>query len=111
MERETGIEPAIFSLGRWLKIENKEHSEFRHLFQAIEFTGNSQVFATRLLMEFTGRWAILRNTQDFSVASGPSMVTRRFSFIPESILATSAFSVLDPPSSAGNIPRTGGRIR
>jgi hypothetical protein len=55
MERETGIEPATFSLGKWLKIENKEHSEFRHLFQAIEFTGNSQVFATRLLMEF--KWS------------------------------------------------------
>jgi hypothetical protein len=25
MERETGIEPATFSLGRWLEIENKEH--------------------------------------------------------------------------------------
>jgi hypothetical protein len=57
LERETGIEPATFSLGRWLKIENKEHSEFRHLFQAIEFTGNSQVSATRLLMEF--KWSSL----------------------------------------------------
>jgi hypothetical protein len=44
-------------LGRWLKIENKEHSEFRHLFQAIEFTGNSQVSAAQLLMEFTGTLA------------------------------------------------------
>jgi hypothetical protein len=52
LERETGIEPATFSLGRWLKIENKEHSEFRHLFQAIEFRGNSQVSATRLLERF-----------------------------------------------------------
>ena len=57
MERETGIEPATFSLGKWLQIENKEHSEFRHLFQAIEFTGNSQVFTTRLLMEF--KWSSL----------------------------------------------------
>jgi len=57
MERETGIEPATFSLGKWLKIDNKEHSEFRHLFQAIEFTGNSQVFETRLLMEF--KWSSL----------------------------------------------------
>jgi len=55
LERETGIEPVTFSLGRWLKIENKEHSEFRHLFQAIEFTGNSQVSETRLLMEF--KWS------------------------------------------------------
>jgi hypothetical protein len=45
LERETGIEPATFSLGRWLKIENKEHSEFRHLFQAIEFRQNSQFSA------------------------------------------------------------------
>jgi hypothetical protein len=48
-----GIDPAqTFGLGIRLKIESKEHSEFRHLFQAIEFTGNSQVSATRLLMEF-----------------------------------------------------------
>jgi hypothetical protein len=26
MERETGIEPATFSLGNWLSIENNEHS-------------------------------------------------------------------------------------
>ena len=57
LERETGIEPATFSLGKRLQIENKEHSEFRHLFQAIEFTGNSQVFTTRLLMEF--KWSSL----------------------------------------------------
>jgi len=25
MERETGIEPATFSLGMWRSIENKEH--------------------------------------------------------------------------------------
>jgi hypothetical protein len=45
LERDTGIEPATFSLGIWLKIENKEHSEFRHLFQAIEFRQNSQFSA------------------------------------------------------------------
>jgi hypothetical protein len=43
------------SLGRWLKIENKEHSEFGHLFQAIELRENSQVSATWLLMEF--KWS------------------------------------------------------
>jgi hypothetical protein len=53
--RQTSGTSATFSLGRWLKIENKEHSEFRHLFQAIEFTGNSQVSETRLLMEF--KWS------------------------------------------------------
>jgi hypothetical protein len=52
MERETGIEPATFSLGKWLKIENKEHSEFRHLFPAIEFRENSRYLVARLLMEF-----------------------------------------------------------
>jgi hypothetical protein len=57
MERETGIEPATFSLGNWLQIENKEHSEFGHLFQAIEFKENSQVSAMRLLMEF--KWSSL----------------------------------------------------
>jgi hypothetical protein len=57
LERETGIEPATFSLGRWLKIENKEHSEFRHLFQAIEFRQNSQFSAARLLTEF--KWSSL----------------------------------------------------
>jgi hypothetical protein len=41
LARETGTEPATFSLGIRLKIENKEHSEFRHLFPAIELTGNS----------------------------------------------------------------------
>jgi hypothetical protein len=55
MERETGIEPATFSLGKWLKIENKEHSEFGHLFQAIEFRQNSQFSAARLLMVF--KWS------------------------------------------------------
>lgn len=25
LERETGIEPATFSLGKWMSIENKEH--------------------------------------------------------------------------------------
>jgi hypothetical protein len=55
LERETGIEPATFSLGKWLQIENKEHSEFRHLFQAIEFRQNSQFPVARLLMEF--KWS------------------------------------------------------
>jgi hypothetical protein len=64
LERETGIEPATFSLGRWLKIENKEHSEFRHLFQAIDFTGNSQVSAARLLMEF--KWSSLNAGRSFA---------------------------------------------
>jgi len=27
LERETGIEPATFSLGSWHKIENKEYNE------------------------------------------------------------------------------------
>jgi len=44
LERETGIEPATFSFGIRLKIENKEHREFPHLFPAIEFKGNSQFF-------------------------------------------------------------------
>jgi len=71
MERETGIEPATFSLGKWLQIENKEHSEFGHLFQAIEFTGNSQVFETRLLMVF--KWSSLDHWQNtrLSVAVVP----------------------------------------
>jgi hypothetical protein len=55
MERETGIEPATFSLGKWLQIENKEHSEFGHLFQAIDFRQNSQFSAARLLMVF--KWS------------------------------------------------------
>jgi hypothetical protein len=59
MELETRIEQPTFRLGRWLKFENKEHNEFRHLFQAIEFYGNSPVFVTRLLMELTeGRTAL-----------------------------------------------------
>lgn len=45
LERETGIEPARFRLGKRPEIENKEHSEFRHLFPAIEFIGNSQFSA------------------------------------------------------------------
>ena len=57
LERETGIEPATFSLGKWLQIENKEHSEFGHLFQAIEFRQNSQFTVARLLMEF--KWSSL----------------------------------------------------
>jgi hypothetical protein len=57
--RTKGTEPATFSLGNWLQIENKEHSVFRHLFQAIDFTGNSQVSATRLLMEF--KWSSLES--------------------------------------------------
>ena len=28
MERETGIEPATFSLGMWRSIENKEHGVY-----------------------------------------------------------------------------------
>jgi hypothetical protein len=70
-------EPAIIGLENWLKIENKEHSEFRHLFQAIEFTGNSQVSATRLIMEFTRCWTIFRRIQDFSfvvVVDGDSAI-------------------------------------
>jgi len=52
MERETGIEPATFSLGSRLKIENREHREFPHLFPAIEFKGNSQFSPAQLLMVF-----------------------------------------------------------
>jgi hypothetical protein len=73
LERETGIEPATFSLGRWLKIENKEHSEFRHLFQAIEFTGNSQVSATRLLMEF--KWSSLYSSDAASSSSDNASIS------------------------------------
>jgi len=29
LERETGIEPATFSLGKWMSIENKEHRRRR----------------------------------------------------------------------------------
>jgi hypothetical protein len=58
LKRETRIEPATFSLGIWLKIENREHSEFRHLFKAIEFTGEFAGFSGMALngvqMEFTG---------------------------------------------------------
>ena len=39
MERETGIEPAIFSLGIRRSIENREHSVSRHLVQAMEIVG------------------------------------------------------------------------
>jgi len=39
MERETGIEPATFSLGNWLQIENKEHREFRVSFWRLSFWG------------------------------------------------------------------------
>jgi hypothetical protein len=35
----------IICLGSWLQIENKEHCEFGHLFQAIEFRLNSQFSA------------------------------------------------------------------
>jgi hypothetical protein len=64
MERETGIEPATFSLGKWLQIENKEHSEFGHLFQAIEFRQNSQFSAARLLMVF--KWSSLDVRRSFA---------------------------------------------
>jgi hypothetical protein len=69
MERETGIEPATFSLGKWLQIENKEHREFGHLFQAIEFTGNSRVFATRFLTVF--KWSSLDAGQSFATHKTP----------------------------------------
>jgi hypothetical protein len=39
MERETGIEPATFSLGNRPSIENKEHCASGHLLLAMEFTG------------------------------------------------------------------------
>jgi hypothetical protein len=39
LERETGIEPATFSLGKRRSIENREHSVSRHLVLAIEITG------------------------------------------------------------------------
>jgi hypothetical protein len=39
LERETGIEPATFSLGKRRSIENREHSVSRHLVLAIEFPG------------------------------------------------------------------------
>jgi hypothetical protein len=39
LERETGIEPATFSLGRRPSIENKEHSVHLHLVLAIRNPG------------------------------------------------------------------------
>jgi len=40
-----------------MQIENKEYREFRHLFQAIEFSENTQVSVMRLSMEF--KWSSL----------------------------------------------------
>jgi hypothetical protein len=36
LERETGIEPATFSLGSWNLIANKEHSGFWYFILTIE---------------------------------------------------------------------------
>jgi hypothetical protein len=51
MERETGIEPATFSLGMWPSIENKKHSVHLDLVLAIENTGLLKVSFLRTRME------------------------------------------------------------
>ena len=51
MERETGIEPATFSLGKWPSIENKEHSVHPNLVLAIENTGFSKAAFSRMRIE------------------------------------------------------------
>jgi len=40
LKRENWPPIATFSLGNWLQIENKEHREFGHLFQTVEFREN-----------------------------------------------------------------------
>ena len=51
MERETGIEPATFSLGMRRPIENKEHGVHLDLVLAIENTGNSKASFSRMRIE------------------------------------------------------------
>jgi len=51
LERETGIEPATFSLGMWLSIENKEHGVHLDLVLAIENTGFSKALFYRNQIE------------------------------------------------------------
>ena len=55
LERETGIEPATFSLGKWPSIENTEHSDSRHLLQAMEITGKAQPRFFTARMEY--KWS------------------------------------------------------
>jgi hypothetical protein len=51
LERETGIEPATFSLGKWPSIENKEHSVHLDLVLAIENTGFSKAAFSGMRIE------------------------------------------------------------
>src|SRR3954469_15487063 len=59
MERETGIEPATFSLGNRPSTENNEHSVSGHLVLAIEITENLESALAETQMEHkwsTRRW-------------------------------------------------------
>jgi len=51
LERETGIEPATFSLGNRPSIANKEHRVSGHLVLAIEITENLMFAPPRFRME------------------------------------------------------------
>jgi hypothetical protein len=68
-------------LGKWLQIENKEHSEFGHLFQAIEFRQNSQFSAARLLMVFKWSSPGTGNTQDSSALGDPPSVPGNWALV------------------------------
>jgi hypothetical protein len=51
LERETGIEPATFSLGSWHGIENKEYNESGDPLLAIKNTANLTICSAKSLME------------------------------------------------------------
>ena len=51
LERETGIEPATFSLGSWHKIENKEYNESGDPLLAIRNTAYLKICSARSLTE------------------------------------------------------------
>jgi hypothetical protein len=60
MERETGIEPATFSLGNRPSIENNEHSVSGHLALAIEITENLNSNPLKTQMEHKWSTQILK---------------------------------------------------
>jgi hypothetical protein len=52
LERETGIEPATFSLGNRLSFENKQHGVFAGFLLAIEYSVFSIVAPALVLIVF-----------------------------------------------------------
>jgi hypothetical protein len=71
MERETGIEPATFSLGNRPSIENNEHSVSGHLVLATGITENLSFALSRIRMEH--KWS----TQTLEVPGVPQSIALR----------------------------------